>query len=474
MLAAASLFLAACDGGPAEPTSARLIVKITTTGVEQDPDGYTLSIGGWGDTAVATNATLAADVPPGWYYIPQPLEGDVPYTPITLAGVAANCLSSGTAAPVYVHASETDTLSFVVTCTATTGTLAIKLVTSGVAIDPDGYSYRIDGGAPTAVGSNATAPATAVAVGAHGVTLSGVVMNCVPDSVEPYLIDILPGASDTLSILVTCAWPRVVVEFSGGLSTGIALINPDGTNEQAFYQNGTDGISYFAPAWSPGRTDIALQRQGSDETRGIGIFHPDSIGVVPLLTSVLTHTGQRWSPSGDTLVVRRYDSTAAQFRAYLAPTNGSPVIPVTPDTLSVVSVDWAPNGSQIAFAAQGPDNFTRLYLIHPDGTGLARISPDSVNQVYWPRWSPDGDRVAFAFQSMLWTITPAGTELTSIPIAGYVPNSPAAWSPLGDEFLLTGMNPVSGGGDLIRISTSGAIHATLTRATGAYLNPDWR
>ncbi len=52
--------------------------------------------------------------------------------------------------------------------------------------------------------------------------------------------------------------------------------------------------------------------------------------------------------------------------------------------------DMSPNGREIVFESDG-----KIYKIHIDGTGKARLAGGSVGQNHQPVWSPDGTRIAF-------------------------------------------------------------------------------
>src|SRR5262249_7660333 len=57
-------------------------------------------------------------------------------------------------------------------------------------------------------------------------------------------------------------------------------------------------------------------------------------------------------------------------------------------------ISWAP-GNDILFALEGGDFVCSIvYAIHPDGTGQ-RVITRGLDDAFEPRWSPDGNQVAF-------------------------------------------------------------------------------
>jgi Tol biopolymer transport system component len=80
---------------------------------------------------------------------------------------------------------------------------------------------------------------------------------------------------------------------------------------------------------------------------------------------------------------------------------------------------WSPDGQSILFSSAS--NF--FYVVRSDGTGLQRITPESVPRLrvaIYPSWSPDGRRLVFvgvfsgSDQQNLFTMQADGTDLEQI------------------------------------------------------------
>ncbi len=112
-------------------------------------------------------------------------------------------------------------------------------------------------------------------------------------------------------------------------------------------------------------------------------------------------------------------------------------------------VAWAPDSKRLAYVC-GDDLLhggerTAIYLINANGTGRRRL-PTHTTSAYWPSWSPDGTRIAFAtapfphltvqrdtkfapkrMRSDVYTTRTDGTDRTLLARAGSAPS----WSPDG-------------------------------------------
>jgi dipeptidyl aminopeptidase/acylaminoacyl peptidase len=128
--------------------------------------------------------------------------------------------------------------------------------------------------------------------------------------------------------------------------------------------------------------------------------------------------GYEWSPDGTALAFLTRDAAAddeAKQRAngsFVARPDAMPpatrlalqkiggaAVTISPPSQYVDSVSWAPDGSEIAFAASsrfgfmGP-YFTRIYALRPDGQGVRTIV-DRAGMNTGPRYAPDGKSIAF-------------------------------------------------------------------------------
>jgi Tol biopolymer transport system component len=108
-----------------------------------------------------------------------------------------------------------------------------------------------------------------------------------------------------------------------------------------------------------------------------------------------------WSPDGKSLTFERIDISVTPERAaiFTIGTDGKNLHQVTPWSLDGNDPDWSPDGSLIAFNASAePSPTQNIYTIHPDGTGLAKLTTyeEPKQATYHPTWSPDGAHILFS------------------------------------------------------------------------------
>src|SRR5205823_6566983 len=128
------------------PPTGSVTVSTSTTGGTLDPDGYTFTVDGSSGRAIGINTSVTVDG------LERESVAEV------LSGIAANCsISGGTSRTVTVTAGQTATVSFSIDCPTPpppTGSLTVTTSTTGGTLDPDGYTFTVDGGSGRAIGIN--------------------------------------------------------------------------------------------------------------------------------------------------------------------------------------------------------------------------------------------------------------------------------------------------------------------------------
>lgn len=237
-------------------------------------------------------------------------------------------------------------------------------------------------------------------------------------------------------------------------------------------------------AWSPDSRRLAFAGQLlhsaapiDPNTKRIYIGDADRPGAIQIGGPDLFGVGPSWSPNGAQIAFKRLfppccGSTGEPALWVMGADGSSPhrlssmaQAPNSPASDNAfLDTAWAPDGKRLAFLAPGNGPVTRrpglafdVYVINADGTGEVNIS-DSQEEEYWPSWSPDGARVAFARAS---TTVDCTSETGNIPrpcaatfvvvdpdgshpvtLTGALVNSdPAVWSPDGTRLLGYVWNP---------------------------------
>ena len=287
--------------------------------------------------------------------------------------------------------------------------------------------------------------------------------------------------------------------------------------------------SSSGPEWSPDGQWIAYQGRVGEKS-GLMIARPDGSGMKQLAplewtNSPLPTTGKRlaWSPdgkriafvsatpgpetaeaSGDPIVIRRYlykpdaDEGLSHFNdnrrlhIFTVEVATGAVRQLTSGDHYEHSIDWSPNGQEIAFVSNREPNEDQffnydIFALNVASGEIRRLTATE-NAEYRPRWSPDGKTLLYQAtrrgltdlettmeDTHVWLISADGTGRREIGTIDNRQGEPA-WSPDGSAVYFTVQEhgnvglyrlPVSGGQAEVVVAGSGTVGGWSVARSGA-------
>jgi hypothetical protein len=212
-----------------------LRVTTSTTGQDQDADGYTVVVDESDSRPIGRNDTeLFEDL-------------EVRDHTVELTGVAANCAVAGqNPRTVSVPSGGTGETTFSVDCAPVTGDLEVKTSTTGQDQDPDGYTVVVDESDSRPIGRNDSELFEDLEARSYTVELTGLAVNCSVDGENPRTVTVEAGRTAHTTFDVSCARLigdlRVRSSTSGPSQPFYYLVVVDGTDIRSM---GTNDVVLF-------------------------------------------------------------------------------------------------------------------------------------------------------------------------------------------------------------------------------------
>ena len=232
-------------------------------------------------------------------------------------------------------------------------------------------------------------------------------------------------------------------------------INPDGTHEFRLLPD----LAGECPRWSPDGSKISVPG---------ATVNADGTGYTPLAPApdpLLNLGCNTWSPDGTRLAVEGFNDDHPEVNGIytVRASDGGDLMRVTnvPDNPG----DYSPDGTRIVFLgdpAHGRRGSLAVFTVNTDGTGLRQITPGIANCCPGPSWSPDGTEILFgSAKGKLFVVHPDGTGLAQIPIdtgGGFSFAFGPGWSPDGKNMVFS-----------LFLATKGQVDIYTARADGTHL-----
>jgi TolB protein len=371
-------------------------------------------------------------------------------------------------------------------------TLVVTIQTTGVEIDANGYTLKVNSGAATAVAVNTTqtfevpAGTSTVVLGDVSVACSAAVGTRGVDGTITLSVTVAAGGSQTLALDLECEVKDIVYlrAHSDGERHELHRISIDGTGSVPL----KTGSFFWTPRWSPDGTRIAYVADVGNANSEIFVMNADGTGDQLICcgtgSDLQWDQSPTWSPDGQSIAWASTRSDASQSGIWRMDPDGGNRTQLTDQ--DDVDPDWGPDG-RIVFARFTDPQSGRpwdLYVMDGDGQNVTVLATAVSTGGPEPRWSPDGQTILFRSEvdpsgaSSIWSVSASGG--TPVQRTGESLESSPAWSPDGSQIVFEYWGdypwPPSAHGLCVG-DPSGTTCTRITTNSGQGffdIDPDWR
>jgi hypothetical protein len=381
-------------------------------------------------------------------------------------GLAPNCtLPEDLVREVNIPAADTASAQVAVSCPSAFGGLSLVVEVGGIELDPDGFSVRVGDDVYRPVAPGVPIPLADLPAGEMAVTFEGLASTCRPTAQNP-MVTVFPDRIVLARVDVQCGW-IVATARRGDRGPDFYRIAMNGA---AQWVAGTAALEWDA-ALSPDQSELVFGEIGGTDLKFLRPGETD-----PRIIETPEYEFQpSWSRATGLIAYMQGDSS----RIFVMHPDGTGVRALSPGRPYAQSDPaFSPDGSRIAFngwhsltVGEEPDN--GLWVINVDGSGLARLTDEW--EIADPDWSPDGSEIAFASGRedglyQIYVIRADGTGLRRITDGSPGYRWPA-WSPSGSHLAITRL--AQSGFELYTIRHDGTGLRAVPGSGGGDRSLDW-
>jgi Tol biopolymer transport system component len=154
-------------------------------------------------------------------------------------------------------------------------------------------------------------------------------------------------------------------------------------------------------------------------TSNVYVTNQDGSGLTKLTNDNFRYTYPVWSP-----VRQKFAVVSNRRNLYLMDYDGANLTPLVSalDIYEIKSPVWSPDGSHLVFSATDSllGNYDDIYSVTGTGIneGLTKLTNTASVSETWPKWSPDGTKIAFLSQTDTQSGRRWGTEVINADGSG--------------------------------------------------------
>jgi TolB protein len=278
---------------------------------------------------------------------------------------------------------------------------------------------------------------------------------------------------------------RIAYARLSGTASDVFTVLPGGASRTQL----TTTADASDPAWAPAGGRIVFTRTDPDTLDSdLWLMRADGTSKTRITSGASVDQDPSWAPDSRRIVFSSNRSGSIQLHVLdLTNPTTAPRRITSVGTTPAFAFDpsWSPDGTLIAFSRSSSTGVD-LYTIHPNGTGLHRVTATPGLDEDAPNWAPGGGRLVYTRHARsdglicthaVFTINRDGTGARKI-FDTACEDWQAAWSPNGRRIVLhsdgpadaTGGHPRSG---IWTVNPDGTSRAFLTSTVNGAL-PDWQ